>query len=165
MSRKVKFSFLAILIGIGLIFLSGKIYVDAMRDSWNTEADVKKQILASTPMQTIDDIEHYHGKQSYVVALGEDEREQRLLVWIRSDMEDIRYRYVKEGISENILRSNIGQNEPEKKISHIVPAIFEEEEAYEVFYSVEESNGTRYYYDYYRFEDGERLETYAMSKK
>lgn len=162
MTKRTKVIFICCLTLIVMIFISVKLYMGIMNTPWQTEQAAKQTALSETEMTEVERIEHFHGEESYAVVFGKNAQGESMMVWVGND--DVIVRLVKEGISRNILKGNLIK-ENIGEIIHILPGVKEEELVWEVFYKKKEQDHERYYYDYYRFEDGEHLDTYVMSIK
>ncbi|CAM3397371.1 DUF5590 domain-containing protein [Marinicrinis lubricantis] len=146
-----------------LVVLGYRTYLQIFEEPWESEQRAEQIAIRSSDMNQVDNTEIYNGEKSYVIVYGKDEQEDSMIVWVGEEEGDVTARYAKDGITENILEQQLKKSSPEKEIIRIVPGKWEDELVWEVFYKQDEEQGDRHYYDFYRFSDGELLETYTMS--
>src|SRR5690606_33387896 len=105
----------------------------------------------------------FHGERPYSIVFGEDEEGQKAVAWV-SD-EEIHMEYLggpAGGITEAEVRDRVLKVGSDVVIKRILPGKLDDEYVWEVFYKREDEN--RYYYDYYRFHDGFKIDTWKLSK-
>lgn len=107
--------------------------------------------------------ERFVGDQPYTVIWGEDKLGRPLLVWVGEDR--IHAEYADHGISRDELKAKVAALYPDITILRMTPGILGEEYIWEVYSKRTGPDGKRhYYYDYFRFSDGEHLETYWLDR-
>lgn len=155
--------------GIGGILLLTVIfflyYTTVQRPLWDQRSQAIREAMEHTPLDTAERVELSHGEQSFRIVFGEDESGQSLIAWVGEETasEEIHYAYVDEGETEAEIIHAWQEANPQGKLIRIVPGQLKEQYVWEVLYEVQQEEGTRRYYDYYRFEDGEHVTTYTMS--
>ncbi|HEY0827631.1 MAG TPA: hypothetical protein VGE40_06020, partial [Bacilli bacterium] len=68
------------------------------------------------------------------------------------------------GISKQQVEVKVLRQEPKADLIRIVPGTLNNDYVWEAFYKKLEKDGTRYYYTYYKFTDGQHIDTYKLSK-
>lgn len=151
-------------IGIGLVAVILFIiwfYIAIQRPLWLQREQARNLILNETDIVTLESIHPFIEEKKYFVASGKDENGQPMVVWLSDD--DIYAAYIADNFPPALVRQRLLEEEPDAIIIRLVPGVYHEERAWEVFYKKEEAGGTRHYYTYYRFLDGEKLETYQLA--
>ncbi|NBI30513.1 cell wall elongation regulator TseB-like domain-containing protein [Chengkuizengella marina] len=127
-------------------------------------AELKKAITrayAETNLIEVIDTDTFVGDEVYTIIYGLNDEEQNIIVWLSENY--IHTELASDGISKDQVKERIFSDKPDVELLRVTPAKWTDEWAWEVFYKRDEEKGTRHYYDFYRFEDGEWLETYTMS--
>lgn len=156
-------------LGVGFILLLTAIfffyYTTVQRPLWDLRSQAIREAKEYTPLKTAERVELSRGQQAFRIVYGQDESGQSLIAWVGEDAdpESIHYAYVDEGESEAEVIHAWQQANPKGELIRIVPSLLKEQYVWEVLYEVKQEEGTRRYYDYYRFEDGEHITTYTMS--
>lgn len=144
--------------GIGLV----KYYQAVQRDYWSDRHEVLERALAETPLENAEAVEPIHGEREAFVLFGTDGDGRELIV-IVSD--EVRFVYADEGVSRNAVEVFWRQKHEDGKVIHTLPVLRGGDIVWEVFSLRPTDKGDRYFYDYYRFADGEWLETLTLSLK
>lgn len=107
-------------------------------------------------------MERYVGDRDYHIVTGVTQYGTETLVWIN----DSGHRELAAASGRS--RSDIYElaaKDASRTIVRVSPAVWNGEYAWEVFYSKEDDSGKRFFYDFYKFSNGELLETYKLSKR
>ncbi|MFS1512389.1 DUF5590 domain-containing protein [Chengkuizengella sp. SCS-71B] len=120
-----------------------------------------KKAYAETNLIEVKDTDTFIGDEVYTIIYGINEEDEDIIIWLSEN--NIHTELVTDGISKKKVKELIINNKPDIELLRVTPAKWTDEWAWEVFYKRNEEKGTRHYYDFYRFEDGEWLETYTMS--
>lgn len=144
-----------------LLLLAGWFYWAIQEPFWLERKEARDIILQQSSMVKIHQIHPFIEEETHYAATGEDEEGRLMVVWLSDG--NIDEAYLEDHVPPTIIRQRLLNEHPEAEIIRIVPGLFEKERAWEVFYKVPEEEGHRYCYAYYRFEDGEKLDTYRLS--
>jgi uncharacterized protein YpmB len=136
-------------------------YTTVQRPLWDQEKHAARTVLQHTPMEKVTHTELSHSEEAFTIVYGQDAQDQSLIAW--SGNEKINYIYAHEGETEAEIEYAWRESHPDAELIRIVPSLYRSEYAWEVYYEEAGETGKRKYYDYYRFEDGELLNTYTMT--
>jgi uncharacterized protein YpmB len=138
-------------------------YTTVQRPLWNQESRAVRAALRETPMEHAERTALSHGERAFVIVYGLDEEEKSLIAWVGEEGVE-HFAYPEEATSEEEIAERWRAAHPEARLIRIVPGMLRGEYVWEVYYDQkEEPKGSRKYYDYYRFEDGDLLTTYTLT--
>lgn len=161
--KKTLFGAVILLIALGYgVF---RFYNSVQANEWNTHAKAAETVTQSTYMTHVDRVETFRGEQPYSIVFGTDSNGKEAIAWVGTDEKDVHMEYIADGTSEDDIRGKVLQRAPDAEIERILPGKLNGELVWEVFYKRRETDGVRYYYDYYRFKDGTEIDTWKLSKK
>jgi uncharacterized protein YpmB len=143
-----------------LVFLSW-LYFSAKGEFDAAERKAIKWTLQLTSMTEVDHVEFFAGATNYTIVFGDNSDGDKLVVWV-SD-EQIHEEKASDGVARSTIRKQVVDRQGAVSFVHITPGKLGEQWVWEVFYKKKENDGTRHYYDYYTFADGEWLDTYTLS--
>lgn len=130
---------------------------------WAEQSAARQIALQETAMVQADKAAVFHGENVYRIVFGKDAEARRMIVWVGEDAETVHAAYEDEGISSRQVIEVWRARYPKAKLLHAVPGVYHDRYVWEIFYRMKEDQGMRYYYDYYLFEDGEKLLTLTMA--
>lgn len=160
MLKKIAWTSLAAL--VLLIAAAGFYYRTIQHDHYERIEQVSQLVLARTEMAEIGKVERFAGEQVYYVATGTDETGNPLIVWVTG--EETTVLSAVYGITADdavvLAREQYGDG---VHILRVVPGMLKGVPVWEVYYERDEGDGTRRYYDYYRFRDGMKLDTLRLN--
>jgi uncharacterized protein YpmB len=136
-------------------------YFTAKEEFDAAERKAIKWTLQLTSMTEVDHVEFFAGATNYTVVFGNNRDGEKLLVWVND--EQIHEEKASDGVARSTIRKQVVDRQGPVTFVHITPGKLGELWVWEVFYKKQENNGTRHYYDYYTFKDGEWLDTYTLS--
>lgn len=148
---------------ISVLFLIIWFYNSIESNHWREETRAKEAVLRETDLVKIDRVETFHGEKAMSIVFGENQEGNSMIVWVTKD--EVHPEYTADGVTGQAMKEKVLQEKPNSEILRIVPGTYNGQYAWEVFYKVREKDGKRHYYDYYRFQDGEWLDTYRLSKE
>lgn len=160
MKKKKKWVLLGV--GIFLLLLVGVVffYGFVMKDQWkerDAAAEVAKARAGLTQVQRAQK-SVWDENSIYWVLTGKNDAGTELMVWVRFTTEGkvaegdntVFSEEVSKGTSEEKIRSIIAAQLPDITIERLLPGVYNGEYAWQLFYKQED----RYYYQFYRFSDG-----------
>lgn len=162
-------------VGVSLMFVLILLffyYTTIQRPLWDQRKQAIRDSIEQTPLVHAESAELSHSELGHMIVYGVDENDEKLIVWTLADMtesddiehvEQISYRYISEGVTEEQIESIWTHEHPEARLIRITPSWYDDMHAWEVFYEQTVQDGTRAYYDYYRFDDGQLLTTYTLT--
>lgn len=127
---------------------------------WQLEDKAVRQALAETELAEAEGVERFVWDEEYQIVYGNNAAGRDMIVWIGDS--GIHSEYVEDGLSAGEVRRLFRSREPQAEVIKLVPGAWRGEWIWEVFYRKAEDKGTRHYYDFYRFYDGEHLMTYSL---
>lgn len=154
-------------------------YAIVQQPFWQERSAAQQEILEHTHMRQIDSFFPFVGDSAYNIAIGSDENGRELVVWMEpteteegssqteegsktTSAERFHTAYLDENFSETDIKAKLLASHPDATIIRIMPGIYDDIYAWEVFFEVEEKKGMQFYYMYYRFNDGEPLDLYRV---
>lgn len=160
MWKKIIVAVLAAL--IVMLSAAGLYYRAIQRDHYDRIDQASQLALAQTDLTSIGKVERYAGDEVYYVVSGTDDGGQPLLVWVtdaKTTVQSAVYGITGDEAAERT-RKQYGDG---VHILRVVPGMLADEPVWEVYYERNEGDGIRRYYDYYRFQDGEKLDTWRLN--
>jgi uncharacterized protein YpmB len=151
---------------LGVVVICAGLYLfyhAIQRDLWDDEGEAIAKALANSTLIEAERVDKFIGQKTYMIVYGKDESEQDVIVWIGED-EEIHSEIAASGINANQLKSFVMSRYDKPKILRMTPGKLDQVWVWEVFYELESSGSQRYYYDFYRFKDGEYLRTYRLNR-
>lgn len=145
------------------VFLCSRFYHSVQHDRWKEEDAAVERAKQETNLTEADQVEEYIGDEPYTVIYGKDRDGKKIIVWVGKD--EIKTKYSGEGVSKTQLKHIVLKREPGADILRMTPGVTKavyEPYIWEVFYKKPQEK--RYYYGIYRFENGEWLRNYKLSK-
>ena len=135
-------------------------YLSARSGFEAAERQAVQAALEQSSLVRVDRLSHYAGDEPYVIVFGSDAEDQPLIVWVGGG--EVHEEKAADGVSENDIRALLAARVGTAEVIRLTPGVWQGMRVWEAFYKTEEADGFRYYYDYYRFSDGELLETYRL---
>lgn len=160
MARKIALWCAAVLavVTIVLVFFYRSIH----EEEWAERLEAKSTVIASTYMRKVDRIERFVGDKPYMVVFGQDEEGREAIAWVNDGKAQMRY--ASTGIKAEEAQRKVEESNPDNEVLRVLPGVLNETYLWEVFYKRKDEEGSRYYYGYYRFDNGEEIDTWRMSR-
>lgn len=117
--------------------------------------------LELTTLSEVGHVEFFAGETSYTVVFGNNSDGEQLVVWVGDEI--IHEEKASDGVSKSTIRQQVIERQGPVSFVRTTPGRLGELWVWEVFYKKQESDGTRHYYDYYNFTNGDWLDTYRLS--
>lgn len=171
MKKRKKWILLGSVLLLLLLFGLIQFYAFIMKDQWN-ERNIAKDIAkteAGLIKVTKAQKSVWDENAVYWVLTGKNVNETDMMVWVRFTVdgkfaEGTNGVYAEEtskGTSEAKIRSIIKADLPNISIERLLPGVYNGEYAWQLFYK----QSGRYYYQFYRFSDGARMDDgYSLPK-
>lgn len=138
-------------------------YYNIHAEIWRENRDVTEAVYDGKDLARIDKIQTFVGEQPLKVVFGESEDGRSIITWIE---EQTTYTaFTDEGISKEQLLQYWREADPQKQLLRIMPGKLDEHYVWEIFYYKKVDGKKIYYYDYYRFADGQHIDTYLLTLK
>ena len=138
-----------------------RLYVTVQGEQWQEHHAAVERAMSETELAAVSKIETFRLAEEYTVIFGQDEDQRELIVWVGEN--EIHAEYASAGVSAQEVAEAVKRKDSGAEILRIVPGKLGGDWVWEVFYKKKQEKGTRHYYDYYRFSDGQLLETYTLS--
>lgn len=132
-------------------------YRHIQQDLWADEAVAGQRAIDATPLETVERIVPSYGKEAMMIVYGRTSDDKPGYAWVTEA--EVRFAGADEGVDEAYIRERLAARSPEAEIERVVPSVYRGSLAWEVLY---QADGGRSHYDYYRFMDGELLETITL---
>ncbi|RKN72433.1 DUF5590 domain-containing protein [Paenibacillus ginsengarvi] len=158
MGKKIMYSLIAVLllIVVALVFFYRTIH----SAEWADRAAAIETVTASTYMRTIDKVENFVGEDSYRIVFGKDGEGKPAIAWVHEG--EVHMEYETAGVTESWVREQVMKQQENNDILRVMPGVLNEAYVWEVLYKRKEDGMDRYYYTYYRFDNGLEVDTWKM---
>jgi uncharacterized protein YpmB len=144
-----------------LIFVLSRFYMNLQDEHWADNASAVETAYQKSILTKASKVEAFYGDKPLKIVYGEDKIGQKVIVWV-SDSE-VHTEMAAEGFTEQQVRDTMLRKDPNVELLRVMPGIMEGKYVWEVFYKKKLDSGTRYFYDYYTFQDGTYIDTYRLS--
>jgi uncharacterized protein YpmB len=129
--------------------------------NWDEKAAAVEKAYEKTILAKATKVESFYGDGPLQIVFGEDKLGHKVIVWV-SD-KDAHAEMADEAFTEQQVRETMHKKDPSLELLRVMPGIVEGKYVWEVFYKKTLDSGTRYFYDYYTFQDGTYIDTYRLS--
>jgi uncharacterized protein YpmB len=152
---------LLIIVGlISVIVIWASWFYQSIQNDFNeAEEHAIKSALAETSLSHADSVEFFAGESDYVIVYGTNDEDEEILVWVGQDIHEEK---VEDGMSKPEIRAIVKEQHEEVEIIRLTPGKWNEQLIWEAYYKKKEDGEEVSYYEYYRFANGERLDTYRL---
>jgi uncharacterized protein YpmB len=150
--------FLVILIAIWQAFT---VYNDAFEPERLMEEKALKRAEKEVAFTSIEEIYTYYGSQAYVVIVGTDEDDEKIIAWVPENMDDVIIAKQEDGISKQEAISILKAERNPQEIISVKLGMEKEVPLWELKYIDEEN---RYSFYYLSFEDGTFIQRYSFQQ-
>ncbi len=155
--------FAIVLVGLVLLLVLTNWLYQSVQSKHNEEQQhAIDEAMARTELVTVEQVDPFIGEQPFMIVYGKDKAGKQLIVWVGK--KEIHVEYSLDGISKQQVEVKVLRQEPKAIMIRMVPGKLKEDYVWEAFYKKQETDGTRYYYTYYKFSDGQHLDTYKLTK-
>jgi uncharacterized protein YpmB len=144
-----------------LIVLGHRFYVTAQTPYWAALANAEAQAAERLNLKEIHAVERFVGDRPYSIVSGTNAADEDVIVWMWGD--ELHSKRQDAGLSREEMKALALKENPAKELLRITPGKLNDEYVWEVFYTLRSDKGTRKYYDFYRFTDGVKIETYRLA--
>ncbi len=153
---------MSLLFVVLLIMLGHRFYQTIQRPLWSSVAEAKAAAVEKLNVRDITSVERFVGDLTYMVVFATSAAGDKVVIWLWND--GLHVEKASAGLTKEEIKQLALTEQPGKRILRIVPGKLREDYVWEVFYTMPEDGTERHYYDYYRFSDGEKLDTYRLAK-
>ncbi|WP_409346650.1 DUF5590 domain-containing protein [Paenibacillus sp. MBLB4367] len=152
------------IVAAGLLLYGGAAwYKNVQAGEWQQENESVKTAYEQTILAKAVRTEQFVGDRPYTIVYGQDKVGQEVIVWVSQN--DIHSEYAANGVSKEDIRKKLEANDPAIEALRITPGKLDNAYVWEAFYKKSGDGATRYFYDYYRFQDGALIDTWKLSLK
>ncbi|OPH47079.1 hypothetical protein BC351_11235 [Paenibacillus ferrarius] len=155
----------SITLGVFIILTLGvvlsRFYLNVQSEYWDGKSKAVETAYEKSIMTKATKVDFFYGDEPFQIVYGEDKIGQNLIVWV-SDKE-VHSEMSDEGFTEDQVRDVILKKGQDFEVQRVIPGKLGQDYVWEVFYKRQEDGGTRHFYDYYKFKDGQYLDTYRLS--
>ena len=129
---------------------------------WSRRSMAAEAVTSATYMTVVERVETFVGDKTYSIVFGKDGEGKDAIAWFDPEEDTVHLEYVTNGITEDEARQKVKSAHPESEILRATPGVWDGVYLWEVFYRLDGEDGSHYYYDYYRFSDGEKIDTWRL---
>lgn len=152
---------LGIFIILTLSVVLSRFYLNVQNEHWEAKRQAVETAYEKSILAKATNVDFFYGDEPVQIVYGEDKLGQGVIVWV-SD-KDIHTEMTAEAFTEIQVREAVIKKNAEVEIERVIPGKLGSDFVWEVFYKKSENNRTRYFYDYYKFKDGQYMDTYRLS--
>jgi uncharacterized protein YpmB len=145
-----------ILIAAGVWF-----YQIIQGDYYDENERAMETALSLTSLTRADHVDYYAGEQPMRIVFGANIDNEKMIVWVGN--ETVHEEKANNGADRNVIRAHVNERHGEVEWVRLLPGMYANEYVWEAFFKKQEEAGIRHYYEYYRFDDGQRLDTLRLS--
>jgi uncharacterized protein YpmB len=146
---------------VALIFVFSRFYMNVQNEHWNEKTQAVETAYEKSILTKATNVESFYGDDPVQIVFGEDKIGQKVIVWV-SD-KNVHTEMASEAFTEEQVRETMRKKDPSLELLRVMPGLIESKYVWEVFYKKKDNTGTRYFYDYYTFQDGTYIDTYRLS--
>lgn len=151
------------LLFILLLLVIGYIYVTVMQEKESGYDQARKKALVETNMTEIEEVERFHGEESYFVVSGIDDEKNLLLAYVPfENKQEIITVEQPETFTKDKIESDWRERCSSCPLTSITPAILDETAVWEINFR---TNKDTYIYEYISMEDGSLFEQLRFEKR
>ncbi|MFS0722608.1 DUF5590 domain-containing protein [Paenibacillus sp. 1P07SE] len=132
------------------------------KEVWAEERAVAERAVEAAQLTEIGQVDKHVWDTTTWIVQGTDTDDNQVFVWL--DDENIDIVSAAEGISEEMLQERIAADNPEFDLIRTMPGMMNGQKVWEVYYSVDGSP-RRYFYRFYRFDNGQLITTYNLPNR
>lgn len=154
------------ILGLGFLLILAIIlgfYNLIQRDHWRQQNTAAQQAKTQTELAAVTALDYYAGEAEYTIVYGKDAQQRDMIVWVGNGQ--VHAEYTADGIGKPVIESNFQKQAPQARIIRIVPGVMNGNYIWEVFYQTAADRKTKYYYKFYRFSNGELMDTFDMGAR
>ncbi|WP_010273780.1 cell wall elongation regulator TseB-like domain-containing protein [Paenibacillus senegalensis] len=139
-------------------WLIGSIVTEANADKRQAAAVAREQ----TDLEYVSKVEPFAGDRAFMVVYGQSADGDEMIVWLNE--EEIYVQLADDGVSEEKIRQQVEAANAGNEIIKVSLGKLQDLFVWEVFYKqTDEEKNERFFYDYYHFSDGSRIDTYRLA--
>jgi uncharacterized protein YpmB len=151
-----------LMIGI-MILIGSHLYKQIQSPYWDELSMAKAKAFKQFQLVEIQEASKFVSDQTYYIILGIDDQNQQVAAWIWQDGQHLIP--LKQALTKAEIKEIALNEDQQKNILRIMPGKIKDEYVWEVFYQSPDPDGVqRHYYDFYRFTDGEKIDTYTLAR-
>ncbi|TCZ81175.1 hypothetical protein E0485_02550 [Paenibacillus albiflavus] len=162
MSRPKKILWIAILVFVVLIIALSFFYASVQKDYFAERDRAMIKAKEELSLNSVTRSEPSYGDEAYQIVFGTDAGDRPVVVWVSDSnmiVEQADGAFTKEDVNRKVL-----EQEPTATILRTLPNRIQGVNVWEAFFEKPGENGKpSYFYMYYRFRDGEYVDTYKLS--
>ncbi len=152
----------AVLIFLVLIALLIWVYNLVQAKHWQEQNHAENLARQKAGLVHEDAVDWFSGDGSYIIVFGRDRNNQKMIVWVGNN--ELHKEAAKDGLSKADVVGKVSRAYPGAVMIHAVPGKYVGDYVWEAYFKVTKQGKTNYYYQYYKFSDGELLDTLNMGE-
>ncbi|WP_274364633.1 DUF5590 domain-containing protein [Paenibacillus thermotolerans] len=152
---------LLLIIVLSIVF-GNRLFNTIQRPLWDKIASAEAAAVEKLNIKDVTEADRFIGDKAYTVLFATNPAGEKVVVWVWDD--GLHVEKASAGLTKEEVKQLALADAPGKHILRIIPGKLRDEYVWEVFYTKLEDGSTRHYYDYYRFSDGQKLDTYRLAK-
>ena len=148
-----------------IILLVSRFYGTVQAPRWNALDRAAATAAELAGLLSVDEVERFIGDRPYSIVYGIDAEEVPVIVWLWEEdgIPGFHVERQDAGVTRETVRDASLAQRQGSHLLRVTAGKLGDNFVWEVFTEVEEAGGTRKYYDYYRFNDGAKIETYRLA--
>jgi len=156
------------LLAVGLLLAAGilfgsRFYGTVQEPYWDVVGRAKARATDELQFASVASVERFVGDQPISVVTGVYGEEQvPAIAWLWGE-DGAHVERLDAGISREDLKARVLRERPDMRLLRITPGKLGAEYVWEVYYEIQDAGASRKHYEYYRFRDGVKIETYRLA--
>lgn len=139
------------------------LYQQIRGDYEELHREARQRAINETALARIDKTDIFAGAATYSILYGTNEEGQRMIVWVSAD--DIHEELADNGVTAEQITALAQERHGQIRTVRLTPGKWRDTYVWELFYTQVQDGKEHYYYDYYRFADGQWLDTYRLNAR
>ncbi|WP_040951144.1 DUF5590 domain-containing protein [Gorillibacterium massiliense] len=152
---------ISVIVLIGLIIGLERFYSSIQNDYFAEKKAAIRTAKEQTDLVKAGKVAPFVGDKDYMTVQGTSSDGKSMVVWISDD--GVHAEYLDQGFSKDAVREKTKAQYPGVTILRIIPAVYEGEYSWQVYYRLKENGVTSYFYDYLNIHTGDHLDTWSLS--
>ncbi|MDQ8735409.1 DUF5590 domain-containing protein [Paenibacillus sp. LHD-38] len=147
-----------------LLLTVGFIYFNEIQNpQWAAIKAAKKQAIEAAELTKVEKVYHHTWNKETWIIEGINKEDENVFVWLAEEkLPEVTK--ASEGISAQDLKATFKSKQPKAVVKRIQPGLLEGQRVWEIYYSDGE-NPAHYHYDFYRFDNGNFIDSYKLPSR
>lgn len=155
-----RITILSVMAVIVVLFALNVFYRSVQAPLWKEERAAEAQALELTDLKQATASEKFVWEEPVWIVEGKDKDDDDAYVWLKKDNPLLMK--AKDGLSKADIERRFQESKPDADIHDTKIGMLGGAPVWEIYYSREQASVTNYYYEFYKFQDGNFIITYKL---